>query len=321
MFMGTCHGFEVFLWQEDKKSSFRRPGSGHTAIIHHRCLDALRIKKPACETERKQRIWKHARSRRAAAPGSPGTPQEQVCAAAHPAEETPVTSSSPGAKSLLRGSCPDGREDGWSVPLSPRSPAGRPCPGASWGGLGRPVCPADPADPAGHRERSPRIPRRHSPPPPRTHRPVIVHPQKVSGEDLQRAGGAGVHESPLEDVCERRALRGAHGGGFGSCHPAGCLPSVSPGAAGGFLELSPFPHPLVTFFTGSGFGARRAGGGGAPFAFPGGRRTGERGRCHPRAPRRPCPIPGVSARGPNARWGLGSHFLPEERWEIRQGVW
>lgn len=178
MFMGTCHGFEVFLWQEDKKSSFRRPGSGHTAIIHHRCLDALRIKKPACETERKQRIWKHARSRHAAAPGSPGTPQEQVCASAHPAEETPVTSSSPGAKSLLRGSCPDRREDGWSVPLSPRSPAGRPCPGASWGGLGRAGAARVPRRPRGPRRAPGALPA-HPPPPqpaPAPHSPSRYRP-------------------------------------------------------------------------------------------------------------------------------------------------
>lgn len=66
-------------------------------------------------------------------------------------------------------------------------------------------------------------------------------------------------------------LVAADGAGFalaeavGSCYPAGCRPSVSPGAGGGFLELSPFPHPLVTFSSGSGFGRGRAGGRAAPF--------------------------------------------------------
>lgn len=51
----------------------------------------------------------------------------------------------------------------------------------------------------------------------------------------------------------------------GSFHTAGYRPSVSPGAGDGFLELSPFPHPLVTFSSGSGFGGGRAGGRAAPF--------------------------------------------------------
>lgn len=70
----------------------------------------------------------------------------------------------------------------------------------------------------------------------------------------------------------------------GSCHPAGCRPSVSPGAAGGFLELSPFPHPLVTFSSGSGFSGGRAAGRAAP--FPRRRRAGDR-RCPLAAGTRP----------------------------------
>lgn len=117
----------------------------------------------------------------------------------------------------------------------------------------------------------------------------------------------------------RGSLRCASAEAVGSCQPTGCRPSVRPG--GGFLEVSPFPHPLVTFSSGTGFGGGRAGGRAAPLPFPRCRRAaGARGRLGrsrkergvPPTPNRRSPTP--TAR-PCRRDGCAASYNRRERLE------
>lgn len=68
------------------------------------------------------------------------------------------------------------------------------------------------------------------------------------GEPMAAAGGLAA-ASGARSAATQAAER---------CHPTSCRPSVSPRAGGGFLELSPFLHPLVTFSSRSGFYHGRA---------------------------------------------------------------
>lgn len=166
------------------------------------------------------------------------TPAADSCREAAPSRIAPASAS---AKSLLRGAAPTDRSAKIFrfLPTEPALPLATP-----GRGLGA-------AEGHFHRPRrrlwqsgAPRLLRRRREGPPgiapaartatparaRTHCPVIVHPQKVSVEDFHGGRGAGVHEGPLEDVGERRALRGAHGGGGGGLGGHG-LGAATPRAA------------------------------------------------------------------------------------------
>lgn len=305
-------------------------------------------KKQLVKQKENKGIWKNARSMHAAVPGILSTLEKQIYANSRLVARGPSIPVNPSSskceipsprrltlKTVVR-KCsafphgpaepapasrhPRARTRGRKGSLSP-PPAGPASPGlpgiaASAAGI----------SPATRTAPDPRHPARA-----RTHCPVVVHPQKVSVEDLHGGGGAGVHEGPLEDVGERRALRGAHrgGGGLDGRGLGAATPrAASLGAAGDFLEL-PFPHPLVGLSSPGVVG--RGEGGRLPrtLCLPAGCRGGERG-----APG-PSPFPPLMhssqgcallrARdtndGRDARWVLGSLFLPGKRWKIRQCVW